>query len=156
MRFRPKELATHAVALVVGFAAGIYMLPIITAPASPDAASLSAIANSAQFSADVRPDLDGSDFLHRGEGTLYVGENVIAFEGKITPGPDYRLYLSPEFVENEAGFTAVRARMVEVGPVRSFENFVVPVPSSIDAARYRAAIVWCESFGEFITAAKYQ
>jgi hypothetical protein len=40
--------------------------------------------------------------------------------------------------------------------VRTFENFVVPVPASIDVAHYDTVIVWCESFGQFITAARYR
>jgi hypothetical protein len=46
--------------------------------------------------------------------------------------------------------------MVRVGDVRTFENFVVPVPESVDVSSYNSAIVWCESFGQFITAAKYR
>ena len=40
--------------------------------------------------------------------------------------------------------------------VKTFENCVVAVPASIDPAKYTAVIVWCESFGQFITAAKYR
>jgi hypothetical protein len=32
----------------------------------------------------------------------------------------------------------------------------VPVPDSVDPAQFSAVIVWCESFGQFITAAKYR
>ena len=64
--------------------------------------------------------------------------------------------MSPKFVETEAEFEALKSQMVEVGPVRTFENFMVPVPGSINPAQYNAAIVWCESFGQFITAGKYQ
>ena len=46
--------------------------------------------------------------------------------------------------------------MARVGDVRTFENFVVPVPADIDPGAYNTVIVWCESFGEFITAAKYR
>jgi hypothetical protein len=46
--------------------------------------------------------------------------------------------------------------MARVGDVKTFENFIVPVPKGIDPAAYRAVIVWCESFGQFITAAKYR
>jgi hypothetical protein len=31
----------------------------------------------------------------------------------------------------------------------------VPLPPAIDPADYAAVIVWCESFAQFITAAKY-
>jgi hypothetical protein len=46
--------------------------------------------------------------------------------------------------------------MVRVGDVRTFENFVVDVPPDIDPSNFNTVIVWCESFGEFITSAKYQ
>ncbi|MBP8310136.1 MAG: DM13 domain-containing protein, partial [Burkholderiaceae bacterium] len=36
------------------------------------------------------------------------------------------------------------------------ENFVVDVPPSVDIEKHSAVIVWCESFGQFITAARYR
>ena len=38
----------------------------------------------------------------------------------------------------------------------TFENFAVSIPDGIDPADYAAVIVWCETFGEFITSASYQ
>jgi hypothetical protein len=46
--------------------------------------------------------------------------------------------------------------MVRIGDVRTFENFVVRVPDSIEVSSYNTVIVWCEFFGQFITAAKYR
>ncbi len=46
--------------------------------------------------------------------------------------------------------------MVRVGDVKTFENFVVAVPAGIDFTKYTAVIVWCETFAQFITAAKYR
>ena len=147
---------SHAVALVVGVALGIYLLPILTAAPAPDAEALRASTEQATFTGTFRRDLTDSDALHWGEGRLYVGADTIAFQGRLAPGPDYRLYLSPAFVDTEADFASRRAEMVEVGPVRSFGDFMLPVPKSIDPAQFSAAIVWCESFGQFITAAEYQ
>ena len=147
---------THVVAVVVGFALGIYSLPILTAPASPSAETVRSAAGSAQFTGIFRRDLEDSDPLHYGEGTLYVSEDVIAFEGRLAPGPDYRLYLSPEFVETEEAFEASKHKMVQVGHVFTFDNFMVDVPDSIDPADFTTAIVWCESFDQFITAAAYR
>ncbi len=148
--------ATHIVAAGAGFALGIYMLPILTAPAAPAVEEVRAAADAAHFTAVFRRDLTDSDALHWGEGDLYIGPDMIALEGSLAPGPDYRLYLSPEFVETEADFEALKPGMVEVGPVRTFENFTVAVPPSIDPAQFKAAIVWCETFGQFITAASYR
>jgi hypothetical protein len=100
--------------------------------------------------------LKDSDFLHWGEGKVSVSRSAIALAGKVAPGPDYKLYLSPEFVETEADFARLKPRMARVGDVRTFENFVVPVPATIDPAAYNTVIVWCESFSQFITAAKYR
>lgn len=149
-------LVSHLAVAAVGFAAGIYVLPILTAPPAPSATDVSAEANKAEFKGQFRRDLKGSDFLHWGEGTVSVSARVIALMGRLAPGPDYKLYLSPEFVETEADFLRLKPKMVRVGDVKTFENFIVQVPSSIDPGLYTTAIVWCESFGQFITAAKYR
>jgi len=147
---------SHASLAALGFAAGIYLLPILTAPRAPSAAELATSAGEAQYSGRFRRDLKDSDFLHWGEGSVTVGRRAIALEGRVAPGPDYKLYLSPEFVETEADFARLKPRMVRVGDVKTFENFLVPVPASIDPRAYTAVVVWCESFSQFITAAKYR
>lgn len=147
---------THLVALAAGFALGIYALPILTAPEAPSAADVKAIAAEATFTGQFRRDLRDSDALHWGEGTVSIGPRAIALVGRLAPGPDYKLYLSPEFVETESDFARLKASMVRVGDVKTFENFVVPLPEGVYPARYTAVIVWCEAFSQFITAAKYQ
>ena len=149
-------LATHAVAGVLGFAAGIYFLPILTAPPPPPAAEVEAAAGRALFKGEFRRDLRDSDAFHWGEGTVFVARNAISLRGRVAPGPDYKLYLSPEFVETEADFARLKPRMVRVGEVKTFENFIVALPESVDPAAYDTVVVWCESFGQFITAARYR
>lgn len=149
-------VVSHALTLAAGFALGVYVLPILVAPPAPGAAEVAAQAKDAAFRGRFRRDLAGSDALHWGEGTLTVGARSIALDGRLAPGPDYKLYLSPEFVETEEAFLRLKASMVRVGDVRTFENFLVPVADGIDVARYTTAIVWCERFGQFISAAKYR
>ena len=149
-------LISHVLVAALGFAAGIYALPILTAPAAPTSSEMAAAVEQAQFSGTFSRDLAGSDLLHWGEGTVSVGREYISLDGKVAPGPDYRLYLSPTFVQTEAEFEQHLASMVKVGNVRTFENFVVAVPGNIDPAAFNTVIVWCESFSEFITAAQYQ
>ena len=149
-------IISHAVVGAIGFAGGIYMLPILIAPPAPAEAEVLEIASQAQFTSGFRRDLAGSDALHWGEGIVSVSRSAVSLMGKLAPGPDYKLYLSPEFVETEADFNRLKSEMVRVGDVRTFENFLVPVPESIDPAAYNTVVVWCESFGQFITAAKYQ
>ncbi|MDC0738750.1 DM13 domain-containing protein [Cognatishimia sp. SS12] len=142
--------------LALGFALGIYFLPILTAPPSPDGSEIEAQAAGALFVASFDRDRQGSDFLHWGEGQLSVTERAIVHEGKLAPGPDYKLYLMTQFVEDEAGFEAARAEALQIGDIKSFGGFVVPVPDGVDVRQYSTVVVWCESFGEFITSAQYQ
>jgi hypothetical protein len=147
---------SHLLVAAIGFAAGIYLLPILTAPPAPTTADVKAAASQADFKGEFRRDLKDSDLLHWGEGTVSVSRTAIALTGKVAPGPDYKLYLSPEFVETEADFNRLKPKMARVGDVKTFENFIVPVPGNIDPAAFNTVIVWCESFGQFITAAKYR
>jgi hypothetical protein len=149
-------LASHTAVGVLGFALGIYVLPILTAPAAPTASEVQANAARAKFTGQFRRDLKDSDALHWGEGTVSVSQDAISLQGALAPGPDYKLYLSPEFVETEAAFLRLKGKMVRVGDVKTFENFVVPVPGSVDPASFNSVIVWCEAFSQFITAAKYR
>ena len=149
-------LASHAAVAAAGFAGGIYALPILIAPAAPSMEEVKAASNQAKFTGQFKRDLKDSDSLHWGEGTVSVGSAAISLAGKLAPGPDYKLHLSPEFVETEADFSRLKHSMVRVGDVKTFENFVVAVPSGIDPAKYSAVIVWCETFSQFITAAKYK
>ncbi|HYD76081.1 DM13 domain-containing protein [Ramlibacter sp.] len=149
-------LVSHAAVFAAGFALGIYLLPVLTAPAAPSPTEVTAAAGQARYSGQFRRDLKDSDLLHWGEGTVSVGPRSIALAGRLAPGPDYKLYLSPEFVETEADFARLKPRMVRIGDVRTFENFVVPVPESVDVSQYDTVIVWCESFSQFISSARYR
>lgn len=149
-------LVSHSLVALAGFALGIYALPILIAPPAPAATEVSALATKAQFTARFRRDLAGSDALHWGEGTVSVGPTAVALMGRLAPGPDYKLYLAPAFVQDEPGFLRIKAQALRVGDVKTFENFIVEVPPTIDVARYSAVIVWCETFSQFITAARYR
>ena len=149
-------LVTHVCAGAAGVALGIYILPILIAPDAPLESDIDALSSSARYSAEFKKDLADSDALHWGEGKVSVGRNNIALLGALAPGPDYKLYLSPHYLETEAEFNALKPEMARIGDVKTFDNFVVPVPSSIDINDYTTVIIWCETFGEFITSAQYR
>jgi hypothetical protein len=149
-------LLSHLATAALGFALGIYALPILVAPPPPTTSDIGAQTSQAGFRGQFRRDLKDSDALHWGEGTVFVGPKSIGLAGELAPGPDYKLYLSPEFVETEADFNRLKPRMARVGDIKTFRNFLVPVPDSIDTMRYNTVIVWCESFGQFISAAQYR
>jgi hypothetical protein len=124
--------ATHGVMLAAGFALGIYLLPIITAPPSPDRAMLEESAASALYTAEFSRDLSGSDFLHWGEGTVSVAATASPTSGSLAPGPDYKLYLVPEFVEDEAQGSRPCGTAQRIGDIKTFDGFLVDVPPSVD------------------------
>lgn len=148
-------LVSHLIAIAVGFALGIYALPILIAPPSPDAATVAMAAKQSLFVGEFSRDRKDSDALHWGEGEIALGSESISFSGKLAPGPDYKLYLSPQFVETEADFNRLKPSMVRVGDIKTFDNFVLTVPAGIDPSKFKAAIIWCETFGQYITSAEY-
>ncbi len=149
-------VVTHGVVGFAGFALGIYLLPILTAPPAPTAAEVEAQSQQATYSGEFRRDLKESDALHWGEGTVSIGPTAVTLMGEIAPGPDYKLYFSPQFIETEAEFERLKPSMARVGDVKTFKNFIVSLPPGFDPSAFNTVIVWCESFGEFITAAQYK
>ena len=148
--------ASHGFVLAAGFALGVYLLPVWTAAPAPLPAELAAARAQATFSGELRRDLRDSDWLHWGEGTVQVGPRLVAHAGRLAPGPDYKLYLAPQFVETEADFLRMKPRMVRIGDVRGYQGFVLPVPAGVDVAAYTTVVIWCETFGQFISAARYR
>lgn len=149
-------LITHIAVGVVGFGLGIYALPILTAPPAPTEQEVETAATKAQFRGQFKKTLQDSDALHWGEGEVTIGSDSVTLQGRLSPGPDYKLYLSPTYLETEAEFNRLKNTMVRVGDIKTFNNFVIPVPSDLDPSQYNTIIVWCETFGEFITSAQYQ
>ncbi|MBE8191008.1 MAG: DM13 domain-containing protein [Alphaproteobacteria bacterium] len=142
---------------VAGFGLGIYYLPILVEAEGATTREVKTATKAANYKTNFRRDLKGSDSLHWGEGTLYLGREIggqyyFTLDGQVSPGPDYKLYLAPRFVETEADFLAIKAQSVRVADINGFTNFRVSVPMSIDPTQYEAVVVWCETFSQFITA----
>ena len=62
--------------------------------------------------------------LHWGDGEVSIGADRIAFTGRLAPGPDDKLHLSPEFLETEADFNRLKSGMMRVGDVKTFGQFI--------------------------------
>lgn len=154
------RLLTHGLALLVGLVLGtglgIYWLPILIAPPAPSDAQVGMVAAQAAYKVEMRGDLKGNDLLHWARGELTVGPWAIALRGSVAPGPDYRLYLSPTFVQSAEEFEQHRSEMVQVGQVRTFDNFIVTLPATVDIGSHTTVVIWCEAFGKFIGAARYR
>ena len=146
--------AKFAAGLVIGFALGVYFLPILTEEKGLDSTALAQLEASAERSGTFTRDLPGSDAFHWGEGTVRASASRIWLEGRLSPGPDYRLYLTPSLATDEDSFLKIKDQSAQVGEIKAFSNFSLDVPPGIDVGSYRAVLVWCEAFGEFITAAE--
>ena len=140
--------------LVLGL--GIYLLPILTAPKSVDIDKIIKLEKNALYKTLFVKDLKGSDLFHWGEAKVTVSKNEIIVNGSIAPGPDYKLYLTKEFVEQEEEFLFIKNKSKYIAEVKTFKNFVITIPENIDINDYNTIVIWCESFSEFITAAKYK
>jgi hypothetical protein len=148
--------ATHVATLALGFGLGVYLLPILTAAPSPDAATIAAAAQSATYTASFRRDLQGSDQFHWGTGSVSVTPQRIVHQGELAPGPDYKIYLAPAYVEDAAAFETIKAQSVQLGSIKSYKGFIADVPPGVNIEQYDTVVIWCETFGKFITAARYR
>jgi hypothetical protein len=139
-----------------GFGLGVYLLPILSAPPAPTDTEVQAAAQARMYSGNFRRDLKGSDAFHWGEGQVTLTRSAVSFRGKLAPGPAYKLYLVPGFVENEDMFKQLKGRSLQVADIKTFDNFIVPLPPGTKLEDYDTVVVWCEAFSRFITSAKYR
>ena len=102
--------AKFAAGLVIGFALGVYFLPILTEEKGLDTVALAQLEASAEQSVAFTRDLPRSDVFHWGEGTVRASDTRIWLEGKISPGPDFWLYLTPSLATDEASRLAIIRR----------------------------------------------
>ena len=142
--------------LVIGFGLGVYFLPILTAEKGLDTAAIEALSQSALRQGTFVRDLPGSDGLHWGDGVIMANADQIWLDSEISPGPDYRLYLTPKYVETGAEFLQIKADSTQIGPIKAVENFALDIPADVEASNFPAVLIWCEAFGQFITAARLQ
>ncbi|MEC8091433.1 MAG: DM13 domain-containing protein [Pseudomonadota bacterium] len=62
--------------------------------------------------------------------------------------------MTPSLATDEASFLKIKGQSVQVGEVKAFSNFSLYVLPGIKVGDYPAVLIWCEAFGEFITAAE--
>ena len=146
---------SHGAFLAIGFALGIYLLPILTAPKAPTKVEVETIAVDPVYKTEFKKGQRGNDLFHWGEGELIITDTQIALNGKLAPGPDYKMYLTKKFVEHEDEFLPIKEEALYVADVKTFENFIIPVSKNINFDEYNTVVIWCEAFKEFITSAKY-
>ena len=85
-----------------------------------------------------------------------VNADRIWLDGKVASEPDYRLYLTPKYVETRSGCQTIKAQPLHIEPIKAFENFPLDLTDGVNVTNYCAVLIWCEAFGQFITAAELQ
>jgi len=140
----------------LGCALGIYALPILIQPPSSQLDEITLQPDEVILSGTFERERADSDFLHWGEGTVSITNSELIFVGELAPGPDYKAYLSPVYVETEADFMANKDQMLNVGNVNRFDRFSLSISDVSDISEFNTVIIWCETFGEYITSAKLQ
>ena len=86
-----------------------------------------------------------------GEGTLFLSKSRVTLDGEVSPCPDYRIYLTPHYVETEREFRRIKTHSVEIARVKGFKNFSCEIAPSIDINQFEGVLIWCERFGQYIT-----
>lgn len=149
-------LVSHGIACAIGFGLGVYALPILIAAKMPTATLTQPAADKALYTGEFVRSLADSDFLHWGEGEVFISASQFILEGKLAPGPNYKLYFSPVFVETEADFKKHKSEMIFAANIHHFENIVVDLAADVKPEHYNTVIIWCEAFSELITATRYE
>ena len=147
---------SHASLGLAGFALGIYLLPILTAPQAPSGGALAIALKDSRYVAEMQKQRTDSDWLHWGQGKITLSDDFIVIQGELAPGPDYRMYLSDTFIETEQDFLAKKPNLVQVSQVPSFGTSIHALPAHINIEDYNTVIIWCEAFGQYITSAQYK
>ena len=147
---------SHSIIFIMGCFLGIYALTILTAPRTPTNEKFKEALTNTKYEGFFVKNLEGSNFLYWGKGQIALSKNMIIFQGKLSPGPDYKLYLTKKFIQNNKDFLKIKDKSLLVGDVRSFQGFILKSDQELDLASYNSIVIWSELFSVFITSAKYK
>jgi len=149
-------LITHTIALALGVMLGIFLLPVLTATEGPSVTEVESSSQQALYKSRFHKGVAGSNLILWGEGDVSISKSSISLKGSLAPGPDYYLYLAKNLVDTRGSFLAIKQDSLKVGPIRTFNNFIVPLDESVDLGQYAAVVVWSETFSLFVTSASYR
>ena len=101
----------------------------------------------------------GSDATHWGEGEVRVSQGALVFEDnvRLSPGPDYRIYLTKRFAQTREEFLEIKPEAVEIASLEVFSGpLSFSIPPEIDTDVYDNVVVWCEAFAMYIASARLE
>lgn len=149
-------LVSHLGVFGLGFGAGVYYLPILTATNNATDGEVQMVKDNARYSGVFSKNQEGSNPVHWADGKLYVSNNEIAFEGTVAPGPDYKIYLTKTQANNKASFLKIKEDSLYIGDLKNFGNFKKAIPNGVNIDEYTTVQIWCERYGQFISSAPYK
>ncbi|BEM25136.1 hypothetical protein SME04J_35020 [Serratia marcescens] len=149
-------LMSHLTFLGAGTGLGIYLLPILTAQENASLNEINDVKKLAKYKGEFNRNQKGSDVFHWAEGELYVTDSEIAFKGQVSPGPDYKIYLTKAQAVDKNSFLEMKKEAVLIGELKNFGNFRKSIPDSVNVNEFTTVQIWCERFSKFIGSAVYQ
>ncbi|MBN5232558.1 DM13 domain-containing protein [Serratia marcescens] len=147
---------SHLMFFVVGTGLGIYILPILTAQENASLNEINDVRKQAKYKGKFTRNQKGNDVFHWVEGDLYVTDNEIAFKGEVSPGPDYKIYLTKKQAVDKSSFLEIKKEAVLIGELKNFGNFRKNIPDSVNINDFTTVQIWCERFSQFIGSAEYR
>lgn len=151
--FKIALVASHLSLAGIGFATGIYILPVLTAEKNSEIDEINSVKQNARYYGKFEKNHVGSNAVHWAEGDLYITDREIAFEGSVAPGPDYKIYLTKTQANTKDEFINIKEDSLYIGDLKNFGNFIKQLPSGTDISNYAAVQIWCERFEQFISSA---
>lgn len=138
-----------------GVAVGFFAFPYVFPP-PPAAEQLSEVDQRSAVVADgTFIHANPSDPVHYGKGSATVrsGSVFLGEDFEVGPGPKYHVYLVPKATIRSS--SDLKGEMfVDLGRLRAFKGSQrYAIPASVDLAKYKSLIIWCEQFSVLISPA---
>lgn len=149
-------ITSHIVLFGLGFAGGIYLLPILTAEKNASTEAINSVKDNTRYTGVFEKNQKGSNAVHWADGKLYVTNTEIAFEGSIAPGPDYKIYLTKIRANDRNEFFKIKDDSLYIGDLKNFGDFNKRLPNGVNIDNYVAVQIWCERFQQFISSASFR
>ena len=129
-------ILSHLAIGFAGFLLGIYILPLITAEGKTSQELSDIVKNDSIYKAIFVKDLKGNYSLHWGDGQISISKEKILFQGNLSPGPDYKFYLTKTFISDEESFLKEKGNGLKIGTINSFNGFLLELPKDLNLENY--------------------
>ena len=95
--------------------------------------------------------VNGNVFFHWWDGEPSISKNIILFQGKLSPGPDYTFCLAKKFALDKENCLKEKKNASKKDDKKSFNGFFIEPPKVINLGQYNSIVIWLKSFSKFFT-----